>query len=365
MRVIKKKYSFNNIHLIANNKQYIIPISLISSYQNVGLQSDLIKDWVNGECYSNQIWTQYNNEIYELKDTVATCGQFDDCLKEINFNHDEWNKINFGKTKCLIGNDSSHEILAESRLAEFQLLYSTDNMGNTLHGIIDGDYTDYEPIEGQEAKIMNYPYKQNTIVNASSTDISYVVNGEKNYKIFANILSDIIENDDIVTFIYNIGAILYLNENNEYVIENQLQTNSENIITASPIVYTEQYQITIESELFFKNKDSWFEIKYKKLTPLNTKTYQVSSSNSKVTIPMARIRYDDYASYNNTVHNLGIVLDENVHISLPHNLTKEVGIVRGTSNYYERHLILGNVKNFEALQQYSNGYFKIIDNNNL
>lgn len=362
MRLIRKKYCLHKIAISSENNKYSIPLNLTASYQNIGLQSNLVKDWVNGECYSNQIWVNYNDEVYELKNGISSCGQFDDCSKEIYFDQKEWNKLNFGKTNELIGQKNS--VFGESRLTEFQLLCSTDNMGNTLHGIIDGDYTQYE-----NGKLtMTYPYKPNTIINISTLDEPYLVNGEKKYKIFANILTDVIEDetDNTVTFTYYIGAILHL-EDNKYVIEND--SNSVNN-SASAIRYTEKYQITIENELFFKNRNTWFEIKYKNLVPINTYTYQVSDTNNKTTSPIANLYYFDSATYNKIevdkeYHNLGIVLDENLGISYPSNMTKEVSIERGVSNYYERHLILGNVKTFEALQQYSNGYFKIIDNNNL
>ena len=52
--------------------------------------------------------------------------------------------------------------------------------------------------------------------------------------------------------------------------------------------------------------------------------------------------------------NIGVV-------SLP-AIESEVNIDRGNSAAFEKHLKLGEVTSFEALENYSNGYFKIMEN---
>ena len=351
MRVLKRKICLFQIKLdevsLNNINYYQIPINLISSYQNVGMQSDLVTDWVGGKHYSNQMYTLYNDELYTLNESISTYGNFDECNKEFSFDNENWTKIDFN------GNTANAVIdaIAESRLTEFQLICSTDNIGNTLHGIIEGDYTDYENYR----KIMEFPYKANTVINVTDTDVPYIVNNEKHYYIFGNILKEINVNGDTVEFIYYIGAIMKL-VNEKYEIQNE----------DVAIKYTETYKKIAKVENFYINDKTWFEIQYYDLEPLNAITTTIVNTNTKVTTPIANITYKDVATYNNNQSiNSGIVLDENVGIAYPTKINNTIIISRGGSNYFERHLILSNIKTFEALEQYSNGFMKIIDNNNL
>ena len=49
-------------------------------------------------------------------------------------------------------------------------------------------------------------------------------------------------------------------------------------------------------------------------------------------------------------------------ISSLENIDSDIYIERGINAAFERHLKLGEVTSLEALEQYSNGYFTIIDN---
>ena len=44
------------------------------------------------------------------------------------------------------------------------------------------------------------------------------------------------------------------------------------------------------------------------------------------------------------------------------NIDVDIYIDRGINAAYEKHLKLGEVTSMEALQQYTNGYFKMIEN---
>lgn len=351
MRVLKRKICLFQIKLdevlLNNINYYQIPINLISSYQNVGMQSDLVTDWVGGKHYSNQMYTLYNDKLYNLNESISTYGNFDECNKEFSFDNENWTKIDFKGNSV----DVQISAIAESRLAEFKLACSTDNMGNALHGIIEGDYTDYI----NSNKKMLLPYKAMTVVNVTDTDVSYMINGEKKYYMFGNILTNIGDNEDAVTFVYYIGAIMKL-VNEKYEIQNE----------DVAIKYTETYKKIAKVENFYINDKAWFEIQYYDLEPLNAITTTIVNTNTKVTTPIANITYKDVATYNNNQSiNSGIVLDENVGIAYPTKINNTIIISRGGSNYFERHLILSNIKTFEALEQYSNGFMKIIDNNNL
>ena len=48
--------------------------------------------------------------------------------------------------------------------------------------------------------------------------------------------------------------------------------------------------------------------------------------------------------------------------SIIENIDSDIYIDRGINAAYERHLKLGEVTSLEALEQYGNGYFKIMEN---
>lgn len=168
---------------------------------------------------------------------------------------------------------------------------------------------------------------------------------------------------DVTTNNYNYGVeyketVKFVKENREYylkkVIGKQIPTtfNSPSAHSISYPIYV--YKMTQEmSDIEGDEYNTYFEAPLAAFkTEINTISGDLSSNFSS---------YKDMDAYNN-IHVAPVFKPEYMlGISSLENIDSDIYIERGINAAFEKHLKLGEVTSLEALEQYSNGYFKIID----
>ena len=95
-------------------------------------------------------------------------------------------------------------------------------------------------------------------------------------------------------------------------------------------------------------------------TPLAAFKTEINLINADLTTNYSG--YIDMDTYNNIHVTPTLKQEYMLGISSLENIDSDIYIERGINAAFEKHLKLGEVTSLEALEQYSNGYFKIIEN---
>jgi hypothetical protein len=163
---------------------------------------------------------------------------------------------------------------------------------------------------------------------------------------------------------YNYGVeyketVKFVKENREYylkkLIGKQIPTsfNSPSAHTVSYPIYV--YKLIQEmTDIEADGYDTYFE------SPLATFKTEINLIDSGLTSNFSG--YTDMDAYNNIHVSPTFKQEYMLGISSLENIDSDIYIERGINAAFEKHLKLGEVTSLEALEQYSNGYFKIIDN---
>ena len=158
---------------------------------------------------------------------------------------------------------------------------------------------------------------------------------------------------------YNIGATLKMN----------VDENGSTTYTIDESDYGVQYTETVE---FVKTKVEYYLGTDNVSYPIYI--YKLKQGEGEKASFMARIDIFDDKIVDNYSEREGMEKYNGIEfcptftrafnigvVSLP-AIESEVNIDRGNSAAFEKHLKLGEVTSFEALENYSNGYFKIMEN---
>ena len=169
---------------------------------------------------------------------------------------------------------------------------------------------------------------------------------------------------DVTTNNYNYGVeyketVKFVKENREYylkkMIGKQIPTtfNSPSAHSISYPIYV--YKMTQEmSDIEGDEYNTYFE------SPLAAFRTEINTISGNLSTNFSG--YTDMDAYNN-IHVAPVFKPEYMlGISSLENIDSDIYIERGINAAFEKHLKLGEVTSLEALEQYSNGYFKIIDN---
>lgn len=163
---------------------------------------------------------------------------------------------------------------------------------------------------------------------------------------------------------YNYGVeyeetVKFVKENREYYLKKmvgkQIPTtfNSPSAHTVSyPIYVYKLYQemTDVETDIY----GTYYE------APLAAFKTEINLINSGLTTNYSG--YTDMDTYNNIHVTPTLKQEYMLGISSLENIDSDIYIERGINIAFEKHLKLGEVATLEALEQYSNGYFKIIEN---
>ena len=163
---------------------------------------------------------------------------------------------------------------------------------------------------------------------------------------------------------YNYGVeyketVKFVKENREYylkkLIGKQIPTtfNSPSAHTVSYPIYV--YKLTQEmTDIEADGYNTYFE------SPLAAFKTEINLISGDLTSNYSG--YADMDTYNNIHVSPTLKQEYMLGISSLENIDSDIYIERGINAAFERHLKLGEVTSLEALEQYSNGYFKIIEN---
>lgn len=163
---------------------------------------------------------------------------------------------------------------------------------------------------------------------------------------------------------YNYGVeyketVKFVKENREYYLKKMvgkqipMTFNSPSAHTISyPIYVYKLYQemTDVETDIY----GTYYE------APLAAFKTEINLINSSLTTNYSG--YTDMDTYNNIHVTPTLKQEYMLGISSLENIDSDIYIERGINAAFERHLKLGEVTSLEALEQYSNGYFKIIEN---
>lgn len=202
---------------------------------------------------------------------------------------------------------------------------------------------------------------------------------------------------------YYIGATLCRTSNGTYLLNEKtlnnklvkyIDENVSNIKGDNGIRYTETLEFVKETTQYYLRKPTTKELQQRTLSDKNDVyyaplsypiyTYKVvqqtqdfkNSDGETVTYPMAnfyckintyknkRWKYEDYdcETYNN-MQVFPTYREEYLHgIGMMPNVDADIYIDRGINAAFEKHLKLGEVTSLESLENYTNGYYKMMEN---
>ena len=277
----------------------------------------------------------------------------------------------------------------ESKLSSFKVTLANDDLGNQLLGslktVLDEDNNIIEYITPKEHDTLQIPYKIGMLSDITELD---------NDNLWCNIISDMkfyckVENsneiiseqtiDDLEKNIkdknvgeikcditYHMGAII---EKKSHAI------NGEN----NGITYVDTVKV-VKKECDYYLKDLtrypiyYYDFEYDndfiKLNEYSDKSIKIKKSKFSFKIDNIYSSTDDENKNKYRAKHDGLIADEvfrqeyKLGSSSKENIERNVYIERGLSSAFEKHLNLLNVNSLESLEQFGNGSFNIINNNN-
>ena len=266
-------------------------------------------------------------------------------------------------------------------------------------------YRYYPSIDSTNSEILDEKvYSTSTVVASSGSSLeaisasTKILNEIKEY--YPNISVDENIKCDIT---YYIGATLYRKKGGALTLLNEQTINKENAEYVSGstvsgntgIKYTETLEFVKETTQYYLRKPSANELAQKTLseknnvyyTPLSYPIYTyravqqttsvTDSDGNETTYPIANFycvlnTYNDkhewkYENYDMETYNGMQVFptyrEEYLQgIAIMPNVDADIYIDRGINAAFEKHLKLGEVTSLESLENYTNGYFKMMEN---
>lgn len=306
-------------------------------------------------------------------------------------------------------------IQTESKLKNFLDKKRTyDVLGNDMNGVY--IETDNKAQPNEDGEYLDLPYHIYNISDVEQTDEIYMFDNEKKYKLFGNILTsikfylksstnEIIEEYEInennwsdnqthidkIKELYNIANELPSYSNTtlcdgnvyaefKYIMGTTIMLSGttdechyiwdETNHPYEGVFYTDIKIINRESIIFNTSKSSSYVVYYWKLEPYTTKTVLNTTLNTAIEYDMAECYYYLYNQENESSDNLPMMqvpttrLEYKLGTSSRQRVESDVFVTRGVSSAFEKYLALGTIQTFEALENYQNSSFNIINSNN-
>ena len=163
---------------------------------------------------------------------------------------------------------------------------------------------------------------------------------------------------------YNYGVeyketVNFVKENREYYLKKEIKKqipSKINAVSAHSVSYP-IYVYKLKQDLKEVEGDvynTYFQ------SPLATFKTEINLINTDLTTIYSG--YTDMPTYNNIHVSPTFKQEYMLGISSLENVDSDIYIERGINAAFEKHLKLGEITSMEALEQYSNGYFKIMNN---
>lgn len=153
--------------------------------------------------------------------------------------------------------------------------------------------------------------------------------------------------------VYNVGAtISYNNDDSVYRINGD-----------SGVVYTEEVEFVREKvEYYMGNGTQSYPIYIYKLLQGDTVHFNATINVFKNTLKTTYSSVDGMDEYNGLDVYPTFQENYNIGVSSIPTVDSDINIDRGNNAAFEKHLKIGEVKSLEALENYTNGYFKMMEN---
>ena len=405
----KGKYPYMDLtHYKCYEPFHILPIEIQNSIEDLGEFTIFCEEYKVGVDYrvANGYGATANtkggtivtngDEIMRLKDGKRGY-KFNNTYMENEFDNASWDVINSPSAS------TTYTAYTSSKLKFIHLdNYLTDDVGNIIEGIYDvSEHANHQPAEGT---ILEPLYQIGVISNVTNVDghddmfkgdvinsmIFYykTVDGESDsntrktvpskFKVVETINSSTsskssskIYDDDIYCDVnYNVGNVYTLNSNNELSLTSSGVSFTETVqFEKTRVEYYLKQQVKNSSPSDVRKVDTHsisypiyvYRLKQKEeLIDDNSYNTAYVDNLSRITITASRKYDNDYKSSGDT--KAPIIREEyRVGVSAPENIKGNIYIDRGINSAFEKHLKLGEVASLEALENYGNNYFKIMD----
>ena len=405
----KGKYPYMDLtHYKCYEPFHILPIEIQNSIEDLGEFTIFCEEYKVGVDYrvandygattntkSGTVVTN-NDNVMQLKDEKMGY-KFNSTYMENEFDNASWDVINSPSAS------TTYTAYTSSKLKFIHLdNYLTDDVGNIIEGIYDvSEHANHQPAEGT---ILEPLYQIGVISNVTNVDghddmfkgdvinsmIFYykTVDGESDsntrktvpskFKVVETINSSTsskssskIYDDDIYCDVnYNVGNVYTLNSNNELSLTSSGVSFTETVqFEKTRVEYYLKQQVKNSSPSDVRKVDTHsisypiyvYRLKQKEeLIDDNSYNTAYVDNLSRITITASRKYDNDYKSSGDT--KAPIIREEyRVGVSAPENIKGNIYIDRGINSAFEKHLKLGEVASLEALENYGNNYFKIMD----
>ena len=384
-----------------------LQICITQNIDNLGEYSILAEDYNMGEYYRKDDYVVYGYDTYVSNKNIPS-SSYDDCLRSMYFDENNWDltvgKVDFegsATTKTISGETESKLENFISNVREF------DSLGNDTMAI------SLDELISQDGTILMLPYRIYNTCDLTKTDVPYVLEDTKYYEMFGNILTNLriflkdIEGNEINGTSYEFT--LEDTENKDKIEEllGKIEESKTSEITSDGSInellndshlYAE-FQYTMGTTLRVVNENGTYHytiptknindgVKYKEvriiekesfaycvtnlktvvayryiLSPIRTETIYNNTLNTALEYNLADFEYtiseEDYSTLNSQV----VMLNYKFGTDSLQNVDSNVYVTRGISSAFDKLISLGGIKSFEALENYQNSSFNIINSN--
>jgi hypothetical protein len=320
-----------------------IPIAIISEIDDLGVMYDSIQEWVEGFKYDKGDIVSYNGSTY-ISTINNNTGVYSDEYEEVYFDMldkddniilTNWDE--YLNTEDLLNNSNENKLIeaeATSQLSKFRTKRKCFNdEGQELEGAIPyfviGNKINII-FDDEGYVVLDLPFMKNVPINVRSDE-------ENTY---ADVLYDIIEEDNIVRFKYVLGGRLNRNGGYSY--------NTDGIHYEEAYIFS--WEITLE------NIDGVCRrVKYRLVN------YGLNVDNGSTNPILSKVTYksNNVWNYENAISAPLFRKDSLIGFMEKPKEDIDISIDRGLSHAFEKHLMLCETNTFNDLQNYKNNYFNL------
>ena len=209
--------------------------------------------------------------------------------------------------------------------------YYSDSFGNK---VAEQEYEDDLDISSVESKLK-------TKLSGSTSDDAF---GSEHF-----LVSDL-----KCEFKYHMGCIIISRKNADCTYDYVIEDNG--------VTYYDNVTLVKKQCEFYLNNTSFYMMNYYDMV-FETKNYTDDTYGHNVTVPIAKFSCKMNRFDNNNYVNFPLIREEYKLGSSSHEKNEsDIYINRGTARAIDNHIKLMEVRSLESLEQYGNGYFKIIKN---
>jgi len=157
-------------------------------------------------------------------------------------------------------------------------------------------------------------------------------------------------------FKYHMGCIINRKKNADGTYDYSIESGN------SGVTYYDNVTLMKKQCEFYLNNTSFYMMNYYDMI-FETKNYTDDTYGHNVTVPIAKFICQMNSFDNDNYVNFPLIREEYKLGSSSHEkIESDIYINRGTARAIDNHIKLMEVRSLESLEQYGNGYFKIIKN---